>query len=161
MADLPVGIRRQIDQLVDTPQQWGAAFMCSEGMVKCVSVAAFNAGAPLNDIPSEVNLLLVKVQDASLRPPSSLVAVLARRQQPLILICVLVHASERRIKAWRFQAGDIEAVETLALNQALNPTELPPSHEVFAVVAASVVALVVLVIIALNLLPAAPLLSSP
>lgn len=109
--------------------------------------------APHDSLPLSANFLIVFEANSALIPSHSLIELVRKRDQAAVVVLVDSASSQFRAKGWRISAIDVEAVDLSSGH--LEQSRLT-SGEAWSVVLAAVVALSLLVIIAVNLLPAAP-----
>ncbi len=106
--------------------------------------------------PSEMNVLLVIQSNHQLLPSPVLLRALQNRILPTVLMLGRPSKSGLNVCTWWIYRDDCEVVHTSALQPDRLSFDSPSASEILCIGAASVVSLMLLVIIAVALLPAAP-----
>ncbi|MFQ3646697.1 MAG: hypothetical protein SNJ54_00565 [Anaerolineae bacterium] len=109
-----------------------------------------------DNLPLCANLLIVFQDNLPLVLDAQLINVVRQRRDRMIVVVVNQASAQFYAAGWYISDIDLEAVD---LSSDLSVLTHASSGEAYAVVAAAVVALALLVIIAVSLLPAAPALT--
>ncbi len=109
--------------------------------------------APHDSLPLSANFLIVFESNSALIPSRSLIELVRKHNQTSVVVVADSTSDQFRAKGWRISAIDVEVVD---LSSGYSEQLRLASGEAWSVVLAAVVALSLLVIITVNLLPAAP-----
>ncbi|XWX04955.1 hypothetical protein VZO05_05240 [Aggregatilineales bacterium SYSU G02658] len=133
-----------------------AAAALSVTVVSCQVLQTYKKPVTHHDeLPLNTNFLIVFEDRLPLTPNRSLLELVRKHDQVAVVVLVDNASNQFRAKGWRISAIDLESLD---LSEGYSEQLYPVSGEFWSVVLAAVVALSLLVIIAISILPAAPVL---
>ncbi len=109
-----------------------------------------------DDLPQRANLLIVFQAELPLVLDAQLVNIVRHHRDRMIVVVVKQASAQFYAAGWYISAIDLEAID---LSSDVSVLTHIRSGEAYAVIVSAVVALILLVIIAVSLLPAAPALT--